>query len=121
MKLCGEGFMIASVKTDDGQWDWRTFGTGEGFTADLIVTGFLSADRIQAGSITANHLSSDVGQSLNLTSNTSIRGAIAQSVGEAIQEIEVGSVNLITNSASYTLVADSADSYWMAVDELEPG
>ena len=35
MQLCGEGFMIASRKTDDGKWDWRTFGTGEGFTADL--------------------------------------------------------------------------------------
>lgn len=34
MKLCGEGFMIASEKNDDGSWDWRTFGTGEGFTAD---------------------------------------------------------------------------------------
>ena len=46
MKLCGEGFMIAGSRTDTGEWDWRTFGTGEGFTADMLVTGFLSADRI---------------------------------------------------------------------------
>lgn len=59
MKLCGEGFMIANRKNDDGSWDWRAFGTGEGFTADLIVTGFLSADCIQAHSITANHLAAD--------------------------------------------------------------
>ena len=25
MKLCGEGFMIASARTDDGAWDWRTW------------------------------------------------------------------------------------------------
>ncbi|MBP3647543.1 MAG: hypothetical protein J6K55_14090 [Clostridia bacterium] len=80
MQLCGEGFMIASSKTDDGKWDWRTFGTGEGFTADLIVTGFLSADRIQAGSITANHLAADVGQSLDLSSNTSIKMTVESAV-----------------------------------------
>ncbi len=72
MKLCGEGFMIASSRTDDGAWDWRTFGTGEGFTADMLITGFLSADRIRANSITANKLASDVGASLDLSSNVGI-------------------------------------------------
>lgn len=89
MQLCGEGFMIANSKTDDGKWDWRTFGTGEGFTADLIVTGFLSADRIQAGSITANHLAADVGQSLDLSSNTSIKmtveSAVVKSIGYRVE------------------------------------
>ena len=28
MMLCGAGFMIASAKTSDNEWDWRTFGTG---------------------------------------------------------------------------------------------
>ena len=72
MKLCGEGFMIASSRTDDGAWDWRTFGTGEGFTADMLITGFLSADRIRAGSITANKLAADVGETLDLSSNVGI-------------------------------------------------
>ena len=65
MQLCGEGFMIASSKADDGKWAWRTFGSGEGFTADMLVTGYLSADRIAANTITANKLASDVGQSLD--------------------------------------------------------
>ena len=72
MKLCGEGFMIASSRTDDGAWDWRTFGTGEGFTADMLITGFLSADRIRAGTITANKLAADVGETLDLSSNVGI-------------------------------------------------
>lgn len=72
MKLCGEGFMIASARTDGGAWDWRTFGTGEGFTADMLITGFLSADRIQAASITANKLAADVGETLDLSSNVGI-------------------------------------------------
>lgn len=44
------GFMIASERTPDGRdWDWRTFGTGKGFFADLIVAGTMLADRIKSG------------------------------------------------------------------------
>lgn len=86
MQLCGEGFMIASSKTDDGKWDWRTFGSGEGFTADMLVTGFLSADRIQTHTITAVKLAADVGESLDLSSNTSINLTVRQTVASEIQE-----------------------------------
>ena len=86
MQLCGEGFMIASSRTDDGKWDWRTFGTGEGFTVDLIVAGFLFAGRIQAGTITAGKLAADVGQSLELSSNASIRMTEQSAVAEEIEE-----------------------------------
>ena len=44
------GFMIAAERTpDDKDWDWRTFGTGKGFFADLIVAGTMLADRIRGG------------------------------------------------------------------------
>ncbi len=44
------GFMIASERTPDNRdWDWRTFGTGKGFFADLIVAGTMLADRIRGG------------------------------------------------------------------------
>ncbi len=44
------GFMIASERTTDGRdWKWRTFGTGKGFFADLIVAGTMLADRIRGG------------------------------------------------------------------------
>ncbi len=44
------GFMIAGERTqDDKDWDWRTFGTGKGFFADLIVAGTMLADRIRGG------------------------------------------------------------------------
>lgn len=55
MMITGEGFMISDGKNDDGSWNWRVFGTGEGFTADAIITGYLSSDRIEANSITASH------------------------------------------------------------------
>lgn len=44
------GFQIASKRTVDGkEWDWKTFGTGQGFVADLIVAGTMVADRIRGG------------------------------------------------------------------------
>lgn len=45
MMLCGSGFMVADGKTEDG-WNWRTFGTGKGFTADMITAGVLRAGLI---------------------------------------------------------------------------
>lgn len=45
IRLNGAGFRIANSKNPDGSWRWRTFGTGDGFTADLITAG-----TIQGGS-----------------------------------------------------------------------
>lgn len=73
MMLTGDGFMIAAGRLADGSWNWRTFGTGEGFTADAIVTGFLSADRIEARSITVDKLSNDVGATIDLSENDTIK------------------------------------------------
>ena len=73
MMLTGEGFMIANGRKQNGVWNWRTFGTGEGFSADAITAGFLSADRIEAGSISAAKLDANVGAEINLTENATIR------------------------------------------------
>lgn len=44
------GFMIAAERTPyNRDWNWRTFGTGKGFFADLIVAGTMLADRIRGG------------------------------------------------------------------------
>ncbi len=51
IQICSQGFRIASGTKADGSWDWRTFGTGEGFTADMITTGSLLASLITAGVI----------------------------------------------------------------------
>ena len=78
MTLCGEGFMIAYGRTDNGDWNWRTFGTGEGFTADAIITGYLSADRIEARSITVDKLESDVGATIDLSQNNTIKMVVQE-------------------------------------------
>ncbi len=48
LKLGGGIFAIANTKTS-GQWNWRTFGTGAGFVADLLISG-----AINTGSVTIN-------------------------------------------------------------------
>lgn len=48
MKIGGGIFALANSKTGD-QWNWRTFGTGAGFTADEITTGLLDAALVQVG------------------------------------------------------------------------
>lgn len=103
--------MIANQRNDDGSWDWRTFGTGEGFTADLIVTGFLSADRIQTHSITANHLASDVGQALDISSNQSVRIAVE----EAMQQVEGSIVQADTPPE-----APSEGLLWLDIGQSPP-
>lgn len=46
------GFQIANKRTVDGrEWEWKTFGTGQGFVADLIVAGTMFADRIRGGEL----------------------------------------------------------------------
>ena len=72
MMLSGAGFLCANSKNDAGEWNWRTAIDGAGIVADEIIAGFISAARIEAGSITTNHLASEVGENLDLSSNTSI-------------------------------------------------
>lgn len=41
IQLKGGGFRIANSLTSTGDFDWRTFGTGRGFTADEINAGII--------------------------------------------------------------------------------
>ena len=90
-------------------------------TADKIAANAVEAKHIKAGTITTNHVASNFGETLDLSSNTSIRTTVTQGVDEALNDLGVGGVNLIRNSADFTLVADGSDTYWIAADELEPG
>ena len=54
MVLGTSGFEIANkFKPGTKEWDFRTFGTGQGFTADYIVAGTMLADRIRGGVLTS--------------------------------------------------------------------
>ena len=49
MAIGTKGFMIADELNADGTWNWRTFGTAQGFVADMIIAGSMIADRIKSG------------------------------------------------------------------------
>jgi len=42
-------FSISNQKDNNGNWIWRSFGTGNGFTADLMTAGTMLADRVRGG------------------------------------------------------------------------
>lgn len=56
MRINFAGLAIADSKKPDGSWDWKTFGTGQGFTADYMTTGTLSAITIDGVTITATDI-----------------------------------------------------------------
>ena len=72
MMLTGRGLMISNSKDIYGDWEWRTALSGQGFNCDVIATGEFSAKHIIAGTITADKLSSDVGQELEIGSNKAL-------------------------------------------------
>lgn len=47
IEVSSRGFRIADKKKSDGTWDFRTFGTGSGFSADLIRVGVLEGGKIK--------------------------------------------------------------------------
>ena len=77
------------------------FGSGEGFTADALITGFLSADRIEAGTITVSKLSADVGQSLDLSSNSTVDEVHSSHITLENNKIDIasgGELNMMSGS-----------------------
>lgn len=46
--------LIANSKTPNGEWEWRTAATGDGFVADEVNTGILNADLVRIISEDAN-------------------------------------------------------------------
>lgn len=80
--------LIADSKNPDGEWKWRTAITSQGIAGEEIV----------ANSITANKLSADVGQSLDLSSNESINNVVKKSVTSEVSKVKVGARNLLPNS-----------------------
>lgn len=93
MQLTGAGFRIADSKRSNGEWDWRTFGTGSGFTADE-----LSAGVIQGGS---NHWDLETGDLLFK------QGRIADAAGKTSWNLTTGEFSGTDISASGTFSTSS--------------
>lgn len=77
MCLGTQGFQIANERTsDDRDWDWRTFGTAAGFSADLITAGTLAAINILGSVITGGTISGTTITGSTIRGNTISGGTI---------------------------------------------
>lgn len=64
----GAGMLaIANSKNPDGSWRFRTWGTGDGFTADLINAGTLNANLVNVTNIKAENIT---GKNLQLVKDS---------------------------------------------------
>ena len=83
IQLAGGGFRIADSLKGDGSWDWRTFGTGSGFTADLITAGRI------------------VGANLVIDLDTGLvsfnKGSIQSSNGNLDIDVDSGSMSVVNS------------------------
>lgn len=77
MCLGTQGFQIANERTsDDRDWDWRTFGTATGFSADLITAGTLAAINILGSVITGGTISGTTITGSTIRGNTISGGTV---------------------------------------------
>lgn len=114
VNISGAGIRIADNKTSAGDWDWRTFGTGAGFTADEINAGTLTAIRIQDYT-GKNYWDLATGE-LQLTSYDDEISGLQSLVRSTSSGVEVGKVD---SSGSYTTnrAVVRSDGYFTVVDK----
>lgn len=72
MMLNGYGFCVANTKDKYGDWEFRTFGTGNGLVGEEIIGGTIYGSQIVAGTIEADALHASVGQTLEIGSNDAL-------------------------------------------------
>lgn len=113
MCLGTQGFQIANERTsDDRDWDWRTFGTATGFSADLITAGTLAAINIFGSVITGGTISGTTITGSTIRGNTISGGTITGTTingGTLISESTNGKLK-ITISNGKILIDNNGDA-----------
>lgn len=113
MCLGTQGFQIANERTSDGRdWDWRTFGTAAGFSADLITAGTLAAINILGSVITGGTISGTTITGSTIRGNTISGGTITGTTingGTLISESTNGKLK-ITISNGKILIDNNGDA-----------
>lgn len=89
--------MIADSKLGDGSWNWRTFGTGKGFTADLINAGKVRAELVQVGPETEFELGYDPSTKETPT-GAQAKADAAQAAAEAAAQTVAGAESALAEA-----------------------
>ena len=106
MSLGTQGFQISNERTADGQdWVWSTFGTAQGFSANLIIAGVLYSQNYQEGV-----------QGFKIDLNTGTIEAPALEI-QLRNSIQVGARNMLfdTNQSELTAVAAPSNRAFLAI------
>lgn len=114
IQLKGAGFRIANSKTSTGEWNWRTFGTGDGFTADLLNVGTIRGGanywNLESGdlSFSKGSISDAWGNSWNMTT-----GALSWKHG-SIGDAQGNAWNMTTGAVTFKngSISDSKGNTW---------
>lgn len=114
MNINGLGFRLASSTNADGSWNWRAFGTGNGFVADEIVAGVLHS----AGWETwINMINGEAMISGGSTIGDSTVSDVLQSLGNATNDISDLQDGL--SDAEQRLMSEIDDARRFATDYLK--
>lgn len=120
MAIGSSGFLIASERTADGKdWEWTTFGTGAGFTADLINAGTLNADLITAGELNGNLIKAGTLSADKITTGE-LDGKLIKAGTLSASKITTGELNGELIKAG-TLSADKITAGTMSADRISGG
>ena len=101
IQIKGGSIRIANSKKPNGDWDWQTFGTGDGFVANHIITGLLQGGKVKFDLTNGTLLIGDsVEDYLLLFDGHSLKINLAngKSIEETIDDLDVTGRNLILNS-----------------------
>lgn len=101
IQILGGSFRIANSKLPNGEWNWRTFGTGDGFLADLIVAGVLKGGKVKFDLTNGTFIIGDSAEDYKILfdgDTLRINLANGKSIEETIDDLNVTGRNLVLNS-----------------------
>lgn len=139
IQICSAGFRIANGVNADGSWNWRSFGTGEGFTADCITAGVIKGGsnywNLGTGELSFKQGSiSSPSNSWNLTTGdlTFKKGTIQSANGTDVWDLSESTLKTTNMSADKMTATNStftncecnylkASDYFEATNYLQAG
>ena len=121
MALGTAGFEIASERTADGKgWNWTTFGTGKGFSADYLIGGILISQNyeqgkqgfkadLNTGTLEAPSLKADITDSVEITIKETA-DSISDEISGTNNKINDLSQQVNANASTFQQFADSINA-----------
>lgn len=108
LRLLGGLFAIADSKDSvTGDWNWRTFGDGGGFTADEIKTGFMMFDRSKGGTLTLGGVGNGNGELIVYDDNGELVADLDSTLG-GFASLNIGTLKtssaMLSNNSPDTIV-----------------